>query len=395
MLHTNKNKEIAVYIHWPYCKSKCPYCDFNSHVPLSDEVSWVERWVRAYQTSMASYHEELSGRVITSIFFGGGTPSLMPPKLVHEIIQSLSIYAQLDEQCEITLEANPTSSEAQKFKAFKAAGVNRISIGIQSLQEKHLKFLGREHSVVEAMEAIDLAKKTFARTNFDFIYALPDQALSDWQHELEEVLSIVDKHVSLYQLTIEKGTPFFALERDGVFIMPENEQAAEFYKLTEEMTSARGLPAYEISNYAALNEASRHNLTYWKYGDYLGIGPGAHGRVRNEKGVRVATVETHDPMRWLTQLEAEKSGQKQRELILPAQAAEEWLMVGLRLTGGIDINECHQKTGIYFDSLVSIKKLNLLQEEGLIALENGQLKASLRGRLVLNSLVAYLIDKGS
>jgi len=267
---------FGVYIHWPFCKSKCPYCDFNSHV--SDSVDH-NAWAKSYAHEIDHVASMTGQREVTSIFFGGGTPSLMKPQTVEHILNHLCTVWNVSKDIEITLEANPTSIEADKFSDFKAAGINRVSVGVQSLRDSDLKFLGREHSAKEAIGAIKIANDIFERVSFDLIYARPEQTIESWREELTEALEYANGHLSLYQLTIEQGTPFYAMEARGDFRIPEADQAGEFYEVTQEILNAAGLPAYEISNHAAKGQESAHNLTYWRYGDYAGIGPGAHGRL--------------------------------------------------------------------------------------------------------------------
>ena len=290
---------ISVYIHWPFCKSKCPYCDFNSHV--RDQIS-SEAWESAYLKELDYYTDILKGKRIKSIFFGGGTPSLAEPKIFDSILSKLSKVAQLEANTEITLEANPTSVEADRFKAFSKLGINRVSIGIQSLNEANLRFLGREHSVKEALHAVELANKNFPRYSFDLIYTLPNQRIEDWFIDLEQALSIAGGHLSLYQLTIEKGTQFYKDFKAQTFIMPDDDLSAEFYTKTTEYVASKGYTRYEVSNYAVSGNECVHNITYWKYENFIGIGPGAHGRYQKD-GDTFATVKIHSPEQWLKSVE--------------------------------------------------------------------------------------------
>ncbi|HZV21807.1 MAG TPA: radical SAM family heme chaperone HemW, partial [Hyphomicrobiales bacterium] len=267
---------LAVYVHWPYCQSKCPYCDFNSHVRRSISE---EQFVAAAVWELRHYASQTRGRPVASVFFGGGTPSLMLPQSVGLLLDEIAALWRMQDGCEITLEANPSSVEAQRFAGYRLAGVNRISVGVQSFDEDALRFLGRLHSAAEARQALEIAQRYFDRMSFDLIYARPDQSVGSWRAELASALGLAHGHLSLYQLTIERETAFFDLERRGKLKVPDRELAAGLYELTQEMCEAAGLPAYEISNHAAPGFESRHNLNYWRYGDYAGVGPGAHGRI--------------------------------------------------------------------------------------------------------------------
>ena len=298
---------IAIYIHWPFCKSKCPYCDFNSHVREKiDEKSWFD----AYITEISFFADKIVGKNITSIFFGGGTPSLMNPKLVEKIILELEKIGKFVDNIEITLEANPTSIEAQKFQDFKTAGINRVSIGIQSFNEEGLKFLGRTHSKNEAIEALEIAGNIFSNYSFDLIYARPNQSIKNWENELLSALKLAKNHLSLYQLTIEKGTSFFNDYRDKKFTMPSDVLAASMYELTREITKAHGFVDYEISNYAKQGFESKHNLSYWNYDEYLGIGPGSHSRID-----KYAMMMIHNPENLLAKVKTDNNGIQAKTLL--------------------------------------------------------------------------------
>lgn len=354
---------LAVYVHYPFCKSKCPYCDFNSHV--RDGVD-DEAWRTAYLRELEYFKD--SERNITSIFFGGGTPSLMPAKTTEAIINKIDELWGLDANCEITLEANPTSVEYNKFQDFRSAGVNRVSIGVQSFDEAELKFLGREHNANEARQAIEYAAKIFDRYSFDLIYALPDQKLDIWEKQLTEALKLADKHISLYQLTIEPGTNFF----HNKVPVPEEGLAADFYELTQEICENAGLPAYEVSNHASIGEESRHNLTYWRYQDYLGIGPGAHGRIAGH-----ASVMRKSPEKWLEQVAAKGNGLEIWEKLSERDQFEERIMMGLRLIEGIDANK--------------IAPQNLI-ELGFLEIKQQKIRATKKGMLILNTLITKLLE---
>ena len=322
---------FGVYIHWPFCKSKCPYCDFNSHV--HDKIDHAQ-WRDAYLKDLSHWAELTGVQMVTSIFFGGGTPSLMKPDVVADIIAAIQQKWRVSNDCEITLEANPTSIEIDKLRGFRDAGVNRVSIGVQSLRAADLKFLGREHSPHEAMRAIDMAAKIFDRFSFDLIYARPQQTVAAWTEELHEALSHAGKHLSLYQLTIEQGTPFHTRHARGEFVVPEQNLAADLYDVTQDIMNAAGLPAYEVSNHAASGEESRHNLVYWRYDDYVGIGPGAHGRVTLD-GKKYATRAHRAPEKWLELVCQSGHGLMPQEEVSPESQFQERLMMGLRLSEGV------------------------------------------------------------
>jgi oxygen-independent coproporphyrinogen-3 oxidase len=376
---------LAIYIHWPFCKAKCPYCDFNSHVA---EQIVSERWKAAYLKEIKYFAERMDKRKVSSIFFGGGTPSLMPVNLVKAIIDTLSEYFIFDENIEITLEMNPTSIEAQKLEGFKAAGVNRVSVGIQSLRAKDLKFLGRQHSAEEALAALKMAREIFPNYSFDLMYARPEQTLDAWREELEEALEYAGPHFSLYQLTIEKGTPFYAAHSRGEFTLPDEDVATEMYELTEKMLKQKGLLAYEVSNYAKPGFECRHNLTYWHYGEYVGIGPGAHGRIGFP---RQATMMIHGPEAWLKSVEEKGHGLQSDVVITPQEIKEEAVMMGLRLASGIDAVRFKTATGLDLWSCLDQQKLKACAAEGLIEYTPDYVRPTEKGRMLLSSLTALLL----
>lgn len=378
----------SLYIHWPFCKSKCPYCDFNSHVRDHVELS---RWKNAYITELKHFAPYLRGKKIESVFFGGGTPSLMPPDIVESVLETLAGLCDLPQGTEVTLEANPTSVEAGKFRAFKAAGVNRLSLGIQSLNDADLTFLGREHNAKEAMQAIALARENFDRYSFDLIYSRPGQTLKAWEEELRQALALAGKHLSLYQLTIEKGTPFFSAYRKSAFEMPDEALSAAFYHQTEAMMNQAGMPAYEISNYAAPGEECRHNLVYWQYGEYLGIGPGAHSRLIID-GKRHALMMTHHPENWLDQVETEGVGVQSREALSQQEVAEEFFLMGLRLIEGIPRKAFAQVLGKTLEETLPAELIKSFVNEELISLNHHGLSTTYKGRMLLNALVARLVS---
>lgn len=379
----------ALYIHWPFCKKKCPYCDFNSHVREGvDQQAWRDALLR----EMRYWHARAPGKTITSIFFGGGTPSLMPPETVEALINEAHVlWPTITGGCEITLEANPTSVEAANFAALKSAGVNRVSLGVQSLNEASLKFLSREHSAREALAAVALAAKTFERYSFDLIYALPNQTLDAWEKELREALSHARGHLSLYQLTIEENTAFHHAYHVGKsFALPEDSLAAELYQCTQEIMEAAGLPAYEISNHAAAGQESRHNLSYWRSASYFGIGPGAHGRV-DCVGERLATRTQKSPERWLDAVRQCGHGVEEELALTIAERAEEIILMGLRLREGISL--AHQRADVvaYLTQLWADGRMEPLVREGLLVASENHLRATRRGMLVLNKVIESLL----
>jgi putative oxygen-independent coproporphyrinogen III oxidase len=370
---------FGLYVHWPFCMAKCPYCDFNSHVAAEIDES---RWNRAYLSEIARVGRETGGRVLSTVFFGGGTPSLMSPDLVGAILEEVRGTWVVANDFEVTLEANPTSVEAGRFRGYRDAGVNRVSVGIQALNDADLKALGRMHSVAEARAAFGLAREVFDRVSFDLIYARQEQSLAAWRVELREALAMAADHLSLYQLTIEDGTAFGDRFRRGRLRgLPEEDLAADMYLLTQEMTEAAGLPGYEVSNHARPGAESRHNLIYWRSGDWAGIGPGAHGRL-TVGGVRVATETPLSPLGWLRQVETTGSGEGGRECVEAEDARAEAVMMGLRLAEGVEVEALP-------DEKYTI--INSLCEEGLVLIEEGRLRATAEGRLVLNRITGALL----
>lgn len=377
-----RNGGFGLYLHWPFCQSKCPYCDFNSHVA---GVIDQKRWEVAYLAEIDRVGAETQGRVLNTVFFGGGTPSLMVPELVHAILDRVRSTWNIANDVEITLEANPGSVEAGRFRGYADAGVNRISMGVQSLRDEHLRRLGRLHSVAEAKAAFDVARGVFNRVSFDLIYARQDQTLDDWAGELREALSMAVDHLSLYQLTVEDGTAFgdrFA--RGGLRGLPTEDLGADMYGLTQEICEAAGLPAYEVSNHAAAGAESRHNRIYWQGGDYVGIGPGAHGRL-TLNGQRWATVAAKAPGAWLADV-GMGNGELPREAILMSEQADEYLMMGLRLSEGLDIDRYE----LLAQAQLPERKLSDLIEIGMVTVDGGKLRATREGRVVLNSVIAAL-----
>lgn len=376
---------FGVYVHWPFCAAKCPYCDFNSHVrhkPV-DQSSFVE----AYKTEVAHVRELTGSREVTSIFFGGGTPSLMEPETLEQIMRAIDHAWGIPEGIEVTMEANPASSDATRFRAYRTAGVNRVSLGVQALDDEDLQKLGRLHSVDEALRAIELARDTFERMSFDLIYARPGQKLEAWEKELREAISHAVDHLSLYQLTIEDGTAFKRLHEAGKLVLPPDDIAADMYELTQSVTAEMGLPIYEISNHAAPHKQSRHNLTYWRYGDYAGIGPGAHGRITLADGTKIATEAEKHPESWAKRVGERGHGMSLKAELTREAQADEMLVMGLRLTEGFDLAR-HEATA---GCPVSANKLQAMIDIGMIErVGNSRVRATDQGRMVLNSVIAEL-----
>lgn len=374
---------LSLYIHWPFCKSKCPYCDFNSHVrERIDEQAWQT----ALLQELDHWATQTQGRELVSIFFGGGTPSLMPPATTAALIEQARKVWKTGDNLEITLEANPTSVEVGKLRDFRAAGVNRLSMGIQALNDTDLKKLGRQHSAGEAMEAIRLASGIFDRFSFDLIYARPGQSVSAWHDELQQALDFGPSHLSVYQLTIEPGTQFHTLYQRGELQIPDEELGSALYEATQDVLNTAGLPAYEISNHARPRQECRHNLTYWRYEDYAGIGPGAHGRI-TVGGEKLATRTHRAPEEWLELVQKQGHGLTTCEPVPLAEQRDEMLLTGLRLTEGIPVKKL-QDYGIRLNEAKSAS----LQRHRLIELTDTVLRATPEGRLRLNALIAELAN---
>lgn len=378
---------LALYLHWPFCAAKCPYCDFNSHVRESVDHDF---WKKALLAEMRHYAALTPGRTVTSIFFGGGTPSLMDPATIEAAINEAARLWNFDKNTEITLEANPTSSESGKFRAFRAAGVNRVSIGIQALDDESLKFLGRRHSATEGLAALKMAAEVFERSSFDLIYARPGQSVEDWRAELTRALEHAGGHLSVYQLTIEEGTPFFAAHARGDIKIPDEDTGAALYEATQEILSARNLPAYEVSNHARPGEESRHNLSYWRYGDYVGIGPGAHGRLTLENGSKVGTRGHRAPEIWLERVHAQGHGAHPFEEIDRERRTAEALMMGLRLVEGLPLSRLEKESGKPWREIVAPSKIEALEAEGLLALHDGMLSPTPAGLQRLHAILKFL-----
>ena len=374
---------FGIYVHWPFCRAKCPYCDFNSHVR---EAIDQRRWRDALLKELAHYAEQTQGRTVTSLFFGGGTPSLMEPETVRAVIEAVGRHWTTAADFEITLEANPTSVEIERFRGFRDAGVNRVSIGVQALDDTVLKFLGRQHSAGEAIRALEIGRAIFPRLSFDLIYARPGQSLEAWGGELAAALDLANHHISLYQLTIEPGTAFEQRVARGDFqTLPEDEQAALF-----DWTAARleraGLPGYEISNHARPGEESRHNLTYWRYGDYAGIGPGAHGRLTSD-GRKFATATHRMPEEWLKLVSEQGHGMVDRDALETDEQADEMLLMGLRLREGLDLARWSSLSGRGLDP----EREDFLLQHGFVErIGNSRLRCTPQGMLILDAVVADL-----
>lgn len=375
---------FGLYVHWPFCAAKCPYCDFNSHVrhqPVDQP-----RFIAAFLKEMEKMRALSGPKVVTSVFLGGGTPSLMEPATVEAVLNGIAKYWHMPDGIEITMEANPSSVEAERFRGYRAAGVNRVSMGVQALNDKDLKFLGRLHDVADALKAIKLAREIFPRMSFDLIYARPKQTVSEWESELALAISYAVDHLSLYQLTIEEGTAFFGLHKAGKLIVPDGELSAELYEATQAITAAHGMPAYEVSNHAVPGAESRHNLTYWRYGDYAGVGPGAHGRL--SKGTfKMATATERHPETWLEAVERDGHGMIDQEMLGRDEQADELLLMGLRLREGVDLARWRELSGRDLDT----DKEDFLIQHGFIErLGNSRLRCTPSGMLVLDSVVADL-----
>jgi putative oxygen-independent coproporphyrinogen III oxidase len=379
----SSNSDFGIYIHWPFCKAKCPYCDFNSHVrheavdhmsfatAIAAELSWLEQKSR--------------GKKVTSIFFGGGTPSLMPPVAVAHVLDHIAKLWSVAVDVEITLEANPTSVEAENFRGYRAAGVNRVSVGVQSLDEVDLKALGRQHTPGEALTAFRLAAKIFPRVSFDLIYARPGQSEAQWREELTRALGEQQGHMSLYQLTIEPETRYQDLFDAGKLIIPDDDEAANLYDITQELTAKHGLGAYEISNHARAGHESKHNLTYWRYGEYAGAGPGAHSRLRDGEN-RLGLMSEKHPETWRQLVQTQGHGLIEETQLMPSEQAPEYLLMGLRIKEGIDLQHHAQLSGAAIDD----SKISALENLGMVMRQGTRLMATPRGRPILNAIIREL-----
>ena len=375
---------FGLYIHWPFCASKCPYCDFNSHVAAKIDQ---KRWLGAYLAEIDRIGAETRGRVLNTVFFGGGTPSLMDPEIVSDVLDRVRETWVMANDLEVTLEANPGSVESGRFRGYAEAGVNRLSMGVQALNDTDLRRLGRMHSVAEARAAFDIARLAIGRVSFDLIYARQDQTLAEWRLELREALSMAVDHFSLYQLTVEEGTVFGARHAAGKLKgLPEDDDAADMYMATQDICAAAGLPAYEVSNHARPGQESRHNLIYWRYGDYAGIGPGAHGRL-TIAGARWATEAPRAPASWLDLVESGQPGELPREALRARDQGSELLLMGLRLGEGVDTARYASVSGATLPEAA----LDRLQELGLVDVLGTRLRATTAGRPILNAILRDLL----
>lgn len=379
---------FGLYIHWPFCQAKCPYCDFNSHVAAQIDQ---DRWCDSYLSEVDRVAAETKGRTLVSVFFGGGTPSLMEPRIVGRILDRIGRHWAAANRMEITLEANPTSVEADRFAGFRAAGVNRVSLGVQALNNQDLRRLGRLHSAAEAIAAFEIARGSFDQVSFDLIYARQEQTLAAWETELRQALDLAVDHLSLYQLTIEPGTAFGARAAAGNLRgLPDEDLAADMFDLTQDLCHAAGLPAYEVSNHASDMAQSRHNLLYWTGGDYGGIGPGAHGRLT--LGDHRFATETHlAPGKWLETVETRGNGESSRTPVTTSEQADEMLLMGLRLSRGLDVARYERLNGraLNGEAVAELAQLGLVRQDG------ARLVATLDGRRVLNSVIRVLSDASS
>lgn len=387
---TPPRKHLAIYIHWPFCLSKCPYCDFNSHVQTLVDKN---RWKRALCADLNHRAQKTEKYLVTSIFFGGGTPSLMPPEIAASVILEIKKIWITAKNVEITLEANPTSSEAESFSYFRDAGINRLSLGVQSLDDQSLKFLGREHNSDEAINALESARSIFPRISFDMIYARSHQTVESWKLELMNALALASGHISLYQLTFEKGTAFYSQLQKGQISQPNEKISVKFFEATQQMTQTAGYDPYEISNYARRPEdACTHNLSYWRYNDFLGIGPGAHSRIQNGLNGTFAFSQHTAPENWLKAVEKSGHGTNTTQHLTTDQSAQEMLMMGLRLSEGINKNRFFERIGIKLEKFINISALKRLQKIGFLFDNQENLRVTPPGRVLLNSVISDLLS---
>jgi oxygen-independent coproporphyrinogen-3 oxidase len=382
-MHDPQTTPLALYVHWPFCVSKCPYCDFNSHVREGvDQAAWRAGLL----ADLAHEAAETPGRKLGSIFFGGGTPSLMPPETVAAVIGAAESAWGFIDDIEITLEANPSSVEAARFADIAAAGVNRVSLGLQALDNEALHFLGRAHDVSEGLAALDTAQRAFARVSFDLIYARPGQSLAAWEAELARAIGFGTEHLSLYQLTIEPGTRFATEAAAGRIVIPDSDHGADLFEATRAITAAAGIPAYEISNHARAGAESRHNLTYWRYRDYAGIGPGAHGRRGG-----LATVRRKKPENWMTAIERNQHGIELEEVLAPHTRATEALLMGLRLREGVDLARIAALGETSIDALINRSAADRLEQQGLLVRSDSRLTITDAGMLLLDAILPEIV----
>lgn len=382
---SHPSKPLAVYVHWPFCVSKCPYCDFNSHVVQQIDI---EQWTAAYLNELNFSHEQTPKHVVKTIFFGGGTPSLMPPVLMETIINKVQSLWACSEDLEITFEANPTSVESEKFKAFRSAGANRVSIGIQAFNDHDLKFLGRPHNLAEGIAAIEIAHRAFSRVSFDLIYARPHQTLEGWTQELETAIKYAPTHISLYQLTIEPGTAFHTMFNRGDFPLPDEGLSSDLYEATGDILNRHRFQAYEVSNYARPGEECRHNLMYWRYNDYVGIGPGAHGRITLDT-IKYAKRRHRAPQLWLDACLSKSHGQHEISPLSSHEELTELMLMGMRLADGVKLDRFIQIAKKTPDNMFGLRWQKLISES-LLEERTGWIVATSKGRLKLNGILEYL-----
>lgn len=382
---TSSESDFGIYVHWPFCKAKCPYCDFNSHVRHHDVDAMS--FAKALIAELKWFADITPGRKVSSIFFGGGTPSLMPPAVVAEVLDQIAKLWSVSDTVEITFEANPTSVEAENFRGYRSAGVNRVSVGVQALNEADLKALGRQHTPDEALKAFRLAAKVFPRVSFDMIYARPQQTLEGWREELKRALGEQEGHMSLYQLTIEPGTVYFDLHARGSLVVPDEDRATDMFELTQELTEKHGLSAYEVSNHASEGQESRHNLLYWRYCEYAGVGPGAHARIADGENRRAIVMEKY-PETWRASVNAKGHGIIEDVLVAPIDQSKEYLIMGLRIAEGIDLARYENLSGRPMDPA----KIAGLKSMGLIKREGSRLMATTQGRRLLNAVISELAN---
>jgi len=378
---------LALYVHWPFCKSKCPYCDFNSHVRAGVDAA---RWERALIAELDHYAAAAPGRHLVSVFFGGGTPSLMNPSTAAAVLERAQRHWPAASDLEVTLEANPTSVEAARLEEFRGAGVNRVSLGVQALDDQALRFLGRGHDAAEARAAVAMAARIFPRYSFDLIYARPGQGIAAWERELEAALALAGDHLSVYQLTIERGTAFFGAHARGEFTLPDDDLAGALYEATQARLAAAGFPAYEISNHARAGGECRHNLVYWRSGDWVGIGPGAHGRL-TRGGARLATRQRRLPEAWLAAVEAGGHATDEETALGAAERRDELLLMGLRLGEGVSRARFRTVTGTEIEAAFDDTALADLVAGGFLVLDDAGLRATAAGLQRLNAVIARLL----
>ena len=377
-------RPVALYVHWPYCQSRCPYCDFNAHVPRNQVDGG--RWLRAYEAEIRHSRRVSGPRRLESVFFGGGTPSLMPPEVTQGVLAAAAAAWPLAADAEVTLEANPGSVEVSRFEAFRDAGVNRVSVGVQALDDDALRMLGRGHSAAEARRAVEAAGSTFGRFSFDLIYGRPGHDAPSWRTELDDALALAGEHLSCYQLTIERGTPFHAQAAAGRLHLPEEAVLLELFDITSDVLASSGLPRYEVSNHARPGAESRHNLNYWRYGDYVGIGPGAHGRLRNDAGM-AGHARIRKPESWLRAVEARGHGTEATEAIPARSAGREMLLMGLRLSEGVSRGAFLRRAGMPLDDALRPEAVLRAEDAGLMRAGRDRIRVTQAGLRVLNALI--------